>query len=92
MDRWTDESASEMRRSSSELVIGDMVEPVGLRVVAVGFEIYAVGFLFVGHGISTTSQKVWMEYIYEDEYVPAQAYKAFPGGHLNPLHHPSLGP
>ena len=40
-----------MGRSSSELVIGDVVEPVGLGVVAVGFEIYAVGFLFVGHGV-----------------------------------------
>ena len=37
--------ASGMGRSPSELVIGYMIEPVGLWVVAVGFEIYAVGFL-----------------------------------------------
>ena len=36
---------SEMGRSPSELVIGDVVEPVGLGVIAVGFEVYAVGFL-----------------------------------------------
>ena len=45
-----------MGRSSSELVIGDVVEPVGLGVVAVSFEIYAVGFLsFVGNGVSKLS-------------------------------------
>ena len=36
---------SPLLRSSPELVIRYVIEPVGLRVVAVGFEIYAVGFL-----------------------------------------------
>ena len=48
-------SISPLLRRSSELIIGHVVEPVGLWVVAVGFEVYAVGFLLFGHIISTTS-------------------------------------
>ena len=77
--------------SSPELVIGYVIEPVCLRVIAVGFEIDAVGFLSFSR-ISTAARADVYGIQGEDEYVPVQAYTAFPAGHPNPLHHPSSSP
>ena len=85
-----DQLASEMRSSSPELVIGNMIEPVGLRVVTVGFEIYTVGFLSFGTELVRRLTSLYG--IYKCGYVPAQAYKAFQVGRPDPLHLPSSDP
>lgn len=54
---------SELRRSSSELVIRYVVEPVGLRIIAIGFEIYAVGFLLLFEGLVRRLEEMSMGYI-----------------------------